>query len=73
MRFNKFTISLLAMVLMTTVACKKEKSSSTGWNYNDSKWGGYEKHEYAGQETGPGLVLVHGGAFTMGSSEQAVT
>ena len=73
MRFNKFTISLLAMVLMTTVACKKEKSSSTGWNYNDSKWGGYEKHEYAGQETGPGLVLVHGGAFTMGSSEQDVT
>lgn len=73
MRLNKFTIGLLSVALMTTVACKKEKSSSTGWGYNDSKWGGFEKHEYAGQETGPGLVLVHGGAFTMGSSEQDVT
>ena len=73
MKFNKFTIVLLAMAVMSTVACKKEQSSSTGWNYNDSKWGGFEKHEYAGQETGPGLVLVRGGAFTMGSSEQDVT
>ncbi len=73
MKLNKFTISLLALTVMSSVACKKEKSSSTGWNYNDSKWGGFEKHEYAGQETGPGLVLVHGGAFTMGSSEQDVT
>ncbi|MFT6111881.1 MAG: gliding motility-associated lipoprotein GldJ, partial [Bacteroidia bacterium] len=73
MKLNKFTISLLALLLMSSVACKKEKSSNTGWNYNDSKWGGFEKHEYAGQETGPGLVLVHGGAFTMGSSEQDVT
>jgi len=73
MRLNKVKIGLLALTVMSTVACKKEQSSSTGWNYNDSKWGGFEKHEYAGQETGPGLILVHGGAFTMGSSEQDVT
>jgi sulfatase modifying factor 1 len=73
MKLNKFTIILLAVAFMLPVACKKEKSSVTGWNYNDSKWGGFEKHEYAGQETGPGLVLVQGGAFTMGSSEQDVT
>lgn len=66
MKFNKLTITLLAASLMSTVACKKQKSASTGWNYNDSKWGGFEKHEYAGQETGPGLVLVHGGTFYHG-------
>ena len=73
MKFNKFTMVLIAFSLLFTVACKKEKSASTGWNYNDSKWGGFEKHEYAGQETGPGLVLVHGGTFTMGSSENDIT
>lgn len=41
--------------------CKKEKSAVTGWNYNDAKWGGFESYDYAGQETGPGLVLVEGG------------
>ena len=73
MRFNKLTIALVASSMLFTVACKKDKSASTGWNYNDSKWGGFEKHEYGGQETGPGLVLVHGGTFTMGSSENDVT
>ena len=73
MRFNKLTIALLASSMLFTVACKKDKSASTGWNYNDSKWGGFEKHEYGGQETGPGLVLVHGGTFTMGSSENDIT
>ncbi len=73
MKFNKFTTVLIAFSLLFTVACKKEKSASTGWNYNDSKWGGFENHEYAGQETGPGLVLVHGGTFTMGSSENDIT
>ena len=73
MKLNKFTLYLLAAAFMLPVACKKEKSSTTGWNYNDSKWGGFEKDEYAGQETGPGLVLIHGGTFTMGSSEQDVT
>ena len=73
MKFNKLTTILIASSMLFSVACKKEKSASTGWNYNDSKWGGFEKHEYAGQETGPGLVLVHGGTFTMGSSENDVT
>ena len=73
MKFNKLTTILIASSLLFTIACKKEKSASTGWNYNDSKWGGFEKHEYLGQETGPGLVLVHGGSFTMGSSENDVT
>ena len=45
------------------------KSKKTGQMFNDPKWGGYAKHPYVGQETGPGLVLVEGGAFTMGNTE----
>ncbi|MCB9245776.1 MAG: SUMF1/EgtB/PvdO family nonheme iron enzyme [Flavobacteriales bacterium] len=70
---NRFHLVLLgtAFALFGT-ACKKEKSAVTGWNYNDAKWGGFETYDYAGQETGPGLVYVKGGAFTMGSSEHDV-
>lgn len=64
-------IALMGAFLLPT-GCKKEKSAVTGWNYNDAKWGGFETYDYAGQETGPGLVLVEGGTFTMGSSEQDV-
>jgi formylglycine-generating enzyme len=51
-------------------SCQKERSSSTGWAYNDKNWGGFEKVNYMGQETGPGLVFIEGGTFTMGSFEQ---
>lgn len=54
-------------------SCKKQRSSTTGWGYNDPKWGGYEKVDYQGQETGPGLVFIEGGTFTMGSMEQDLT
>jgi gliding motility-associated lipoprotein GldJ len=64
-------IALSGLIFM--FSCKSEKSSITGWNYNDPKMGGFEVQEYAGQETGPGLVLVEGGTFTMGSAEQDVT
>ncbi len=57
---------------LTLVSCKKETSSSTGWNYNDRKNGGFEKIPYTEQETGPGLVLIEGGTFTMGRVEQDV-
>lgn len=73
MKLNKFlTLSLVISLFMLQTACKKEKSSTTGWAYNDAEWGGFETYDYAGQETGPGLVLVHGGNFTMGSAEQDV-
>ena len=50
-----------------------KSSSTTGWNYNDSKNGGFEtKIKYQEQETGPGLLFVEGGSFTMGRTEQDV-
>jgi len=71
---RSITLAALATAFLLPTSCsKKQSSSTTGWKYNDAKWGGFETHDYAGQETGPGLVLVEGGNFTMGSSEQDVT
>lgn len=47
-------------------------SSTTGWAYNDPEWGGYEVIQNHEQLTGPGLVLIEGGTFTMGRVEQDV-
>ena len=47
-------------------------SSKTGWAYNDADWGGFEVVEYIEQQEGPGLVLIEGGVFTMGVTEQDV-
>ncbi len=70
---KKYLIPCLAIVALAVMpGCKKQKSSTTGQGLNSSKWGGFEKHEYPGQETGPGLVLVEGGTFVMGSHEQNV-
>ncbi len=64
---------LLFAALFVFSSCKKsEKSATTGWSYNDQEWGGFEKLEYKGQATGPNLVLIEGGTFTMGTTEQDV-
>ena len=63
----------LALLVLLLASCsKKEKSASTGWNYNDQKWGGFEKLRYEGQATGPNLVLIQGGTFAMGITEEDV-
>lgn len=58
--------------LVFITACGKQKSSVTGWNYNDEKNGGFEVVPYEEQETGPGLILIEGGTFVMGRTEQEV-
>jgi formylglycine-generating enzyme len=67
------SLVVCASLLLLTSCGKKSKSSTTGWNYNDPKWGGFEKLNYEGQATGPNLVLVEGGTYTMGLTEQDVT
>ena len=64
-----------ALLAFTLASCgkKSESSSTTGWQYNDAKWGGFEKTDYEGQATGPNLVLIEGGTFTMGLTDQDVT
>ena len=71
---HKKTISVLLFATIITLfaACKKEQSSTTGWEYNEPKNGGFEVVPYEEQETGPGLILVEGGTFVMGRTEQDV-
>lgn len=67
---NLMYAGALAIVL---ASCGSATSPVTGWNYNDPDNGGFELLPYAEQETGPGLVLVEGGRFTMGRNEQDIT
>lgn len=51
---------------------KYDKSDMTGWNYNDKNMGGYQVAKTRDQATGPGLVFVQGGTFTMGQTDEDV-
>jgi formylglycine-generating enzyme required for sulfatase activity len=72
MRGNKLVVVMLAAVALI-VSCARERSNTTGWEYNQPRNGGFQKVPYFDQETGPGLILVEGGTFTMGTNEQDVT
>jgi gliding motility-associated lipoprotein GldJ len=52
------------------ISCQKEKSRSTGWNYNDPSMGGFEVASSKEQITGPGLVAIEGGTFLMGGTQE---
>lgn len=58
--------------MISLTSCQKERSGATGWAYNDTSNGGFERPPFVEQETGPGLVLVEGGTFTMGRVEDDV-
>lgn len=65
-------IATAAMGSCGLIKKKPQQSSATGWNYNDPKWGGFYVAKNKEEQTGPGLVFVEGGSFTMGSTEQDV-
>ena len=64
---------LFVTCLLSSCGTEYETSSITGWDYNNPKNGGFQKVPYSEQETGPGLILIEGGTFTMGRVEQDVT
>ena len=64
---------ILVSGILILASCAKERSTITAWEYNNPKNGGFEVVPYEEQETGPGLVLIEGGSFTMGRAEQDVT
>src|SRR5665647_1954972 len=71
------TLSVIFIAALILFSCKSSKkgdnvSSTTGWKYNDPDNGGFEVALGAEQKTGPGLVLIEGGRFTMGRVEQDV-
>lgn len=72
---NRFSLAIMLFAvagMLSLNACKKSSSSTTGWEYNNKDWGGFEDKPYIGQETGPGLVFIEGGTFVMGNTEQDV-
>lgn len=65
MKIARLSCYLTAAALLLA-GCSKKQSSTTGWNYNDPEWGGFEVSEHNEQETGPGLVFIEGGSYTQG-------
>lgn len=63
-RIRQWLIAISAIAIASS--CSREVSDATGWDYNNPKLGGFQKVPYVDQETGPGLVFVEGGTFTMG-------
>jgi len=65
--------ALFLVVAVLFTSCKsKEASETTGWNYNDTKWGGFEKIDFEAQKLGPNLVPIEGGTFPMGITQEDV-
>lgn len=60
------SFALFAAIFTMLSSCTKEASRSTGWEYNNPKNGGFEVVPYKEPITGPGLVFIEGGTFTMG-------
>ncbi len=69
---NKHTAFLAILSIFILASCSREQSTSTGWDYNNRKQGGFEKMDKAEQIPGPGLMFVEGGRLTMGRVEEDV-
>ena len=74
---NTILIGILSVFIITSCSnplsqSSRNKSSSTGWNYNDRKQGGFEVRNFKEKAPGPGLVFVEGGKLTMGRVDEDV-
>ncbi len=66
------SLILTASIIFALGSCGKKsgnESRTTGWKYNDPENGGFEVAKYVEQEAGPGLVLIEGGTFVMGATQ----
>ena len=81
MKINKIMTAKLVLSLVIvftlTISCGKKSSSknsstATGWKINDKKGGFQYASKFKKQATGPGLVMVEGGTFTMGKVQDDV-
>ncbi len=74
LRVNKiFSALLFLMIAAYLSSCNTPGSSTTGWEYNNPDNGGFEVAAFQDQATGPGLVLIEGGTFVQGRTEQDLT
>lgn len=81
MKVNKIIAGKLLLPLviafgLTVTSCSKgsskNSSTATGWKINDKKGGFQYASNFKKQATGPGLVMVEGGTFTMGKVQDDV-
>lgn len=72
MKYTFRFFCLVALGALVFTSCQHEASNTTGWYYNDPRFGGFQNHLGFEQETGPGLVFIEGGTFAMGRTEQDV-
>jgi gliding motility-associated lipoprotein GldJ len=75
----KLTYRVLAAITLCLglVSCNnsreyRDSSRATGWNVNGKNGGFQLNTDFQEQETGPGLVFVEGGTFTMGQVQDDV-
>ena len=78
MKTNKLILAISCLFILGACSSGNKSSntrdsSTTGWKYNNPKNGGYEVNsKFKEQATGPGLLFIEGGSFTMGRVEQDV-
>ena len=65
---------LLALLVFIGFSCnnKSTTSSLTGWKFNDRKHGNYTMRNNHQEQIPPGMVLIEGGSFMMGSVQDDV-
>ena len=74
MKLKLHTTLIASLGFMIALSgCYRERSGATGWKYNQTENGGFEKANFYEQQTGPGLIFVEGGTFTMGQVEDDLT
>jgi len=72
---NLFLILVLGAFTISSCGVssnKKQKSSVTGWNYDDKNMGNFHVTKVKYPKAGPGLVFIQGGSFVMGAKEEDV-
>jgi gliding motility-associated lipoprotein GldJ len=69
---SKLVLCFGVIVLFANCGGSFEQSSTTGWNLDDPKWGGFESAKVTEQMTPPGMVFIEGGAFVMGQTTDNV-
>lgn len=71
-----FRLLFILSIIFLLASCSKRSkggSSLTGWNSKDMKAAGFSnKEDYKGEKAPPGMVLIEGGAFTMGHVQDDV-
>ena len=73
-KFFRITLFLFSLSLLISCnSARDNKSSLTGWNFNDPKYGSYIKGtSFQGQKVPDGMVAIEGGSFTMGQVQDDV-